>query len=192
MNPVIIDDFLPKFYNDSIYYQVTSSTFPWYIPYSSSGVKFAGKILGDTSIVDNQIGAAHVLFSKGEGGINSSFYFLFHPIINAIEDRFNTKINDLLRIRLGRTLNTNQEGSLSPHTDFYTPHKTVLCYVNESDGDTVFYKERYEGNQIEEFNVEFKNSPKCGQAILFDGLQYHSSGVPKNYADRITININFT
>lgn len=59
----------------------------------------------------------------------------------------------------------------APHTDLPYPHWVILYYINDADGDTVFYNS--EGNVIKTVK------PKKGRAVLFDGLIMHSGGIPK-------------
>jgi len=88
------------------------------------------------------------------------------------------------------------------HIDFYEPHYTMLYYVNDTDGDTIFstiHESEVEHieNEFEKFNYVNKKtqirervSPKQGRCVLFDGLIYHASSTPtKN--ERFVINFNF-
>ena len=65
-----------------------------------------------------------------------------------------------------------------------------VLYLNDSDGDTVFYNEKLNDN-YKELTVQSRNKPVKNQAVLFDGLQYHSSSVPEKNTTRIALNINF-
>jgi hypothetical protein len=71
---------------------------------------------------------------------------------------------------------------LEPHTDQDSPHLVFLYYVNDSDGDTIFY----DSNQ----DILKRVSPKKGRIILFNGLIPHSGSSPSK-STRILININF-
>jgi hypothetical protein len=42
-----------------------------------------------------------------------------------------------------------------------------------------------------EFTLHSRYTPKQGDAVLFDGLRYHSSSKPKNHSKRIIVNIDF-
>jgi hypothetical protein len=77
-----------------------------------------------------------------------------------------------------------------PHTDFTTPHMTMIYYVNDSDGDTVFFEEMYTGVDINKKTVSKRVTPKKNKCVLFDGLRYHTGSVPSKN-NRIIININF-
>lgn len=84
------------------------------------------------------------------------------------------------RIWLTFPYKTNLEYA-KPHTDFGFPHWVVLYYVNDSDGDTVFFDNN---------NVEIKRvTPKKGRVVLFNGAIMHSGGIPKE-SPRCVINFD--
>ena len=69
----------------------------------------------------------------------------------------------------------------TPHTDLAFPHWVVIYYVNDSEGDTVFYDQR--NNIIKTVN------PKKGRIVFFNGSIKHSGGIPK-YNPRCLVNYN--
>lgn len=86
------------------------------------------------------------------------------------------------------------------HIDDYTPHYSLIYYINNVDGDTIFYNntlgdklkkwERFveEGN----FNYWEKTisvSPKKGRIVVFNGEIFHHSNYPTS-KDRYIINFN--
>ena len=62
------------------------------------------------------------------------------------------------------------------------PHLVCLYYINDSDGDTIFFNKN---------NIIKEVSPKKGRIALFDGSIEHSAGIPKT-SPRFILNINFT
>lgn len=60
----------------------------------------------------------------------------------------------------------------NPHTDMSYPHYVVLYYVNDADGDTVFF----DNNN----NIITNVTPKKGRVVFFNGSVLHSGGVPKS------------
>ena len=67
----------------------------------------------------------------------------------------------------------------------------ILYYVNDSDGDTVIYKERYIGTDKPQTLTELKRiEPKRGRVVVFDGLHYHSSSNPRKNSYRCVINFD--
>jgi len=80
-----------------------------------------------------------------------------------------------------------------PHQDSTDlEFSTLLYYVNDSDGDTVFFSSDHD-NQDTNVNlkIEEKVSPKQGSAIVFKSNQYHASSNPINAQRRLVINIVF-
>tara|TARA_B100001250_G_C19684468_1_gene737376 strand:+ start:491 stop:811 length:321 start_codon:yes stop_codon:yes gene_type:complete len=59
-----------------------------------------------------------------------------------------------------------------------------LYYVNESDGDTFFFKDYLD------VNIEKRISPKKGRVVLFDGEHCHASSPPQQTKSRCVINAN--
>jgi hypothetical protein len=99
------------------------------------------------------------------------------------------------RIQLQLPVITDKQYGL-PHVDGVRsfPYKAAVYYVNDSDGDTVFFKETTKDispNNIPMDMTIYKTvSPKKGRLIVFSGDIYHSSGKPKNDI-RCIINYNF-
>lgn len=93
--------------------------------------------------------------------------------------------NDLLRVRGGLIWRDGDSIPNKPHTDLPNEeaHTTALLYINDTDGDTYFYKESGE--------IDFQVSPKANKAIIFDGSIVHSSSTPTQTPYRITLNFNF-
>jgi hypothetical protein len=77
-----------------------------------------------------------------------------------------------------------------PHIDQVEEHRVLLYYVNDSDGDTVFFNEKFEKG-LKNLTVFKKISPKKGRVIVFDGNRYHCASNPINSDVRCVINYNF-
>ena len=67
------------------------------------------------------------------------------------------------------------------HVDQEVPHKVLLYYINDADGDTFFFKDK---------EVIHRETPERGKMVLFDGSYYHASSAPSNNI-RMTLNINY-
>lgn len=84
-------------------------------------------------------------------------------------------------------------------------HQTALLYLNDTDGDTVIYENKYDFNSGydaitylekviggEENLVEMERvSPKPNRLIFFNGEHYHSSSTPTKTQIRAVVNYNF-
>ena len=72
----------------------------------------------------------------------------------------------------------------TPHKDFedpYVDHNVLLYYVNDSDGDTHFFKEN---------KIVKSVSPKANRLVVFDGNILHTGCHPCKAHTRIVINID--
>jgi hypothetical protein len=74
--------------------------------------------------------------------------------------------------------------------DLEAKNYVLLCYINDSDGPTIIYNEKYPVKSFKNLSVKEKINPKAGRAIFFEGDQYHSSSFPTNYNKRMVLNIN--
>jgi len=186
----VVNNFLPNSLLKTIEHQVVNNVrFPWYVHHDISSAP-TREVCKEINYLNNQIGIQHILYDDPQGGPISSYYSLFSSIPYLIEEMFKVKINKLMRFRLGMNINVGEEGSHYSHTDYDIPHNTCLLYLNDSDGDTIFFNEKV--NDIyEELTVQSKNTPVKNQAVLFDGLQYHSSSAPVLNKTRMALNINF-
>ena len=92
------------------------------------------------------------------------------------------KTYNVVRLRWGMTTTLNKIHKHNPHIDMPIPHKVILFYLNDSDGDTNFYNK--------EHKIIDSVTPKENRAVLFDGSILHSSSKPIKFARRIVLNIN--
>lgn len=185
---LIIDDFIPEDYQQELINQtIMNNQFPWWFLYDMSGAQKPIQIDGIHSAV-HQHGFQHTLFDH-RGNYGSPYEELFIPLLNKISNYIEKNVIPV-RIKIGMVMPVEGGGVAHPHVDYTSPHKTLVYYVNDTDGDTIFYKEKYDGHHLDKFSVDQKISPKRGRAIIFDGLQYHSTSYPTKDL-RAFININF-
>ena len=75
------------------------------------------------------------------------------------------------------------------HVNQKFPHLVLLYYVNDSDGDTIFFDKSIDDVEINDilmdnpetkynFDIIDKVSPKKGRILFFDGKRYHASSSP--------------
>jgi hypothetical protein len=127
-------------------------------------------------------GINHVLYSPSKP--HSEFSDFYNSILYNFCSSKNIFIKHLITGRLFVDFPTpNPKTDLPPHTDSSTPHWVCLYYVNDSDGDTIFYKD--------DKTTEIKRvSPKKGRIAFFDGSIYHA-GTPSENNSRSVVNFNF-
>lgn len=98
----------------------------------------------------------------------------FYQIIDIYCKNSGARCHDVLtgRIYVTTPQNTDKE-HYDSHVDMQKWHKVLLYYVNDADGDTVFFNKK-DGLIID------RVSPRKGRLVAFDGNIYHAAGIPKN------------
>jgi hypothetical protein len=115
------------------------------------------------------------------------------------------KVKSILRIRCILNTAADKNYEFGSHIDLYQPHRAALLYLNNSDGDTVIYNERFSpslstsGGRIEidshtipDLTVRENITPRANRMVIFDGHLYHSGKTPTKVPRRVAININYT
>jgi len=149
----------------------------------------------DPNIFNKEFGDfSHRLLSNN---LKSEVYDLFPDFKNLIQNKFKIKVKTLARININfafpiGVVSSNYD---TPHWDIIATgenYKSIVCYINESDGDTVFFDEFSDGNiDTSKKTISTRLSPKAGKAVMFDSARYHSGSFPSKKI-RIIINIVFT
>ena len=140
---------------------------------------------------------SHLIYMDGQVFSQLSNYV--EGCVRAALDNAGEKINELWRIRVGLCTGQRETVVHTPHIDYNKPHKSALLYMNDTDGDTIFYNEFHDPKDINTYELTKNNTyteykrvtPKANRFVWFDGLRYHSSSTPVNTAKRLVININY-
>ena len=179
----VINNVISKKYQDQIEKMMLSLDFDWHflddVTYALNGENDDPKRV-EFPDAKGSPGFAHMFYHKPDGvDIMSKHYLFVLPLLLSFveEDNF-----ELIRIKGGLLLPTGI-GYNMPHIDLDAPHKVGLYYVNESDGDTVFFNK---DNQVEK-----RVQPKKGSVVIFDGSTYHASSCPLYHNKRVVINFNY-
>ena len=197
-----IEDGIPKSYQDVLENTLTSKNFLWSrsnktaIPTEDGrGVIFDKNTLDEGQMV-------HSFFGYDQEQENHSEYFnLVKPVMYFIEA---VDTPHIVRIKANMlTKNSNwPEGKHNPiHTDISleddeerAKFMTALYYVNDSDGDTLFFDRSYRGEEVEDDNnlkIFARYKPKKGTLLVFNSELYHASTPPKEHDTRIVISFVF-
>jgi len=197
MDPLIIDDFLPKIYQDSLETMLTGSEFPWtFNSYSVSGHPITDYYTDAPT--KEHIQFRHIFVDNNE--IKSPFLKFLEPLIVSFQNQMQSKIKYSQRIKTNLLMKQDGPHLQVPHiddTDFITgvPNrvgkKTLLYYVNGGDGDTVLYNEYYDGETLGLITRQQTVTPKKGRAVIFDSHQIHSGCCPAVSDYRMIINCVF-
>ncbi len=139
-------------------------------------------ISGDNNT--QQFGLTIQLISNGN---NTSQYVDFLlPLVYEISDKSGVNFDRIQEARVfTQPPSTSKYDNDVFHVDIINPHYVFLYYINDSDGDTIVSKNKYENEQspflnrnYKEIDVLKKISPKKGKVVVFDGYHYHAAGIP--------------
>lgn len=172
-------------YQKDIYNKLTNITFPWYFMEDAT-IEKANTPANCTPCFANLL--YHTDYEKNPE------YDFFIPLVEKLKETTQAQNFNLLRVRAGFLLNTKYSlpsqpyRHNTPHRDYDQDHYVAVYYVNETDGDTVVFREI---EYAEKFYPLHKCMPEAGKLLLFNGWHYHSSTCPKMHTKRIAITINF-
>lgn len=178
----VIDNFLPKAYQDVIESTLLSDKFPWFFNPTTCG---HAHTIPDIAGVRETYHFTHSAMI--DSVVNSKFFELFQPIMYHLMLKEDIDTSLLLRIKANLTLKSAalKDTFAPPHVDYTgsPPFITCIYYVNDSDGDTIFFGEEYK--------VTERVSPKKGRLVYFKGNTYHAKETPQKFDTRCVINFNF-
>ena len=186
---LILDNALSKEQQDYIENFVTHDQFPWFIQKDIAGAEYS---VNDENYLPSS-GLTHVSYNYGK--INSIYFkgeINFEKIVSDLIKAFSVELKEILRIKLNLTTPVpgyKSNNYCTPHTDITTPHWVLLYYINDCDGDTIFFENPITGDQ-NPLKISYRISPKKGSCVLFDGSIYHTSSNPINFPTRINLNAN--
>lgn len=200
----VVDNFLPVAFQREI--QRVIESLPWYwvdtvALFPADRYADSAKAFEDPRVSD-AFAFTHIAFAEGRP--QSQYYEFFRSILRFLEAELDIEVVEMLRIRLRLTPQYpgHKEGMFNaPHVDIGTTNsfKTLVYYVNDSDGDTYIFNRRYDSsnppvilNKNEpDLQAIFTNTPKQGSGVYFDGRYYHAGNSPINYKSRCIINFDF-
>ena len=181
----VLDDFLPEHYKNALENIMLSENFAWYLNKNTVSESYKNPYGVDKTTDSMQL--THVIFNDSK--VNSEHYGLTSLLGHHLMLKENVDTSGLIRIKAN--LNTiavdYPEGHhYSTHIDLPKDFSGITCiyYVNDSDGDTIFFEE----DGITEIE---RVSPKKGRLVYFDSDTPHAGCPPKEHQVRCVINFNF-
>ncbi len=195
---LIIDDCIASSSQDHIEKSFLGGSFPWYyVPSANFGFLDNNQIDSNRKSLYNIPNAVdtphfvHTLLSVN--GEWSNYFPALIPVISAIP----FTVKNLIRIKANITnqnANYNKDSFGIPHTDIFDvpDYYTAIYYINDSDGDTYIFNEKYENKQFDKLTVKNRITPKKGRLVVFNGSYLHSGNNPSTSNPRAVINFNFT
>ena len=187
---MIFNNFLPKRYAQDIHREVNTFQFPWH--YSNRTIEDLStpKCVTLENHRDTEFFQHVAINESGQ----SNWYPLFNPMLYFFEKETGYEIKSLTRIVLNLMTRTTIPVLGIPHIDMTGGNpeklKTLLYYVNDADGPTSLYNERYTGKKLDKLTLLDEIHPEANKAVLFDSDRYHCSCTPVE-SKRIVINLIF-
>ena len=176
----IIDNFLDKEYFDKIQSHIEGCHFPW---------NYRDNITTGENNTIGMYGFNYIIIDPDKDKPNDLGLYnrLIYEMIKA------TGCNDIFRSRLDMTVNRGESIILDPHVDFFFPHVSSILYINNSDGNTIIYNQKYNDHDRydQKLTVKEEIEPVANRLLIFDGLYIHTGCTTSKYNRRILINSNF-
>jgi len=210
----VIDDFFPEKQFKELQTKILSLNMPWYYISNISVPKY---LMAQDPLAIESPAIQTKLFDR-ELNAETEEYDTLKQYFTYMMHKLGYTNDNLLRIRAVTTWpqkGITAENYNIPHVDQPSPHKSIVFYLNDADGDTRLFhqkqkvlpssvkrldddasdeeKEEYASFFIRSgFTVEHTVSPKANRLLIFDGLQYHTSGHPIDCERRVIFNINIS
>lgn len=206
----IVDNILPTDEFQALQNLLLGPSMPWYYLSNISAPDWLK--VEDPLAVETE--ACQCLILDNTRHYKSEEYRILRPYLLELAHRIGKREEDYMRIRAVMKwpkLGITDEYYNLPHIDSIDSTLTGILYINDSDGDTRLFHQKqklfsskitdnstdeevkeYASNFIRSgFTTEHRITPKANRLLLFDGLQYHTAGMPVNTERRVIININF-
>jgi hypothetical protein len=179
----IIDDFIKPRLQDEIENVLLNGNFPYYYLKESVNKNECG--FGDTMEDDNTLEIPqfyHMVVTDGR--VNSEH----HTVVSSVSSKLIDIVDvDCFISRCKINLNTMdtrfKDKYHTPHIDnAYEEQITAIYYVNDSDGDTIFFDNAG--------NITDRITPKKGRLVWWKGRVFHAKSSPVETTQRVVINFN--
>jgi hypothetical protein len=119
-------------------------------------------------------------------------YDYFMKVFHAFVSKHGIFYDKIIRVKLNWLPRSfSNSGYHTPHVDYASEHKVFLYYINDSDGDTVFFNERLSNEIPDSFTEDLRVNPLAGRGVIFNGDVYHASSSPVETEFRCILNIDF-
>jgi len=168
---------------------VNSDNFPWFWNDNSS---YIDRKLTELELKlyninqsDDYPQLVHILFQNKL--VNSISFDIFSELL------LNKILNNgdlLYRVKLNLNFPINGYNIGKAHIDTSLPecNKTSIYYLNDSDGDTIFYNETNDTN-FKSLSIKQKFTPKANTLVTFNTNNIHAASLPTTCKKRMVLNI---
>lgn len=188
----LFENFIPEQYQERLEKTFLNPNHQWCYRMNTLGSK--DDIQGYVGYYDEQFEDTDYLVNPIHNGFEvlSPLFTLIKPMIYFFEDKTNLKVLDIVRIKANLLMPAGFNRLHPPHVDYTSKNSySLLYYVNDCDGETTFYEERYTGKVQEKMTKVCSYTPKKGTAVVFPSTQFHSGSCSKTDL-RCAINMIFS
>jgi hypothetical protein len=203
MNDIIVlDNVLPTITQNRLKDYVSSEVFEWndYNHVQTAGFYFKDFTFeSDATTVpsDSMIKLVYYNNFIQSKIFDRTLYWLGMAVIDEYQQKTGDRVDTVMRMKVN-----NQKKSIVPgydqkccneiHVDNFEHHKTLIYYINDSDGDTFLFDKLYTEN-TKDYKLETfqRVTPKQGRVVCFNGRRFHAPSNPLFYNRRFILNINF-
>jgi len=184
----VIDNFLTKSYYNNILELVTTTNFEWTYVDNITTPQYLPVL--KTPRLD-EYGFSHAFWS---GGMQMSKHApFFSAMLCQILDE--TDCDFIWRGRVDMLTWSKETFVHQAHVDFDFTNTASVFYINESDGDTIFYnikpKDVPKDTDLTDLEEYKRVSPQPNRLVIFDGDHLHTGSTPTKHKNRILINSNY-
>lgn len=194
MSVIVLDDVIPKALQKTIASTLLSPSFPLY--WNAETVEFVeaenNPYLFWDSLTKDSPQLTHSVIL--DGNQTSEQWNLLRTILFFVIAKTNIEL-EVVRCKVNVTF---PQRTFSDK-EYYPPHIdtvqqadfTAIYYVNDSDGDTLFFEKPVQNKSDSPFVVKQVVTPKQGRLVFFDNKTIHCGAPPKETSARCVINFNF-
>tara|TARA_R100001460_G_scaffold30816_1_gene60810 strand:- start:1618 stop:2193 length:576 start_codon:yes stop_codon:yes gene_type:complete len=183
----IVENFLTPTYHKELLNSLDSPNMPWYL---QKNISFQT----DNKLSHKNFGFNRTYYDENGWRLDTDNTIdIIKPAVYQIMDTVGGV--QPLRVRADMTMQSDEEHKHGIHIDYPTANITTILYINDSDGDTIFYEERtsdttkrYQPNDLSEMK---RVTPVANSLVIFDGFQLHTGCSPIKNSNRILINSNY-
>lgn len=191
----IVENFIAKEYQDLLEQNLCGFDFDWhYSPVTVDYENLQKNTFFDKNTIDTYQ-FCHLFAYHNK--TTSSYWQLIAPLLFHLTAKEGVDTREVLRCKANLTINQlqfNESCYYPAHFDTQIDDDsstiTAIYYVNDSDGDTIFF-ETPQDNNVEELKIINRITPKKGTLVYFDSKTLHAGQLPRNSKQRCVINFNF-
>lgn len=180
-NIEVVENIISKRHQDILEEMFLSNNFPMFFNKTTLGDSYTEEdVFFDNNTVDTPQ-FTHMLANEGNatGPYNSHVIPIYIELCNQLNADYS-----LYRAKINLTypnINYTTDQYHPPHRDLRGGNPvSAIYYINDSDGDTVFFNDKKE--------IVQRVSPKKGSLVYFDSEMWHAGRPPINSTVRAVIN----